>query len=103
VVNGRSNISYTKKNEITDYRPVTCLPTIYKLLTSVISRRMQQYMDDGNLIPKERKRCRRGSKGCKDQLLISKAILQKCKSKIKKCVSHGLIIRNLVTGSHKVV
>ena len=60
-----------------NYRPVTCLPTMYKLITSVISRRMQKYMDDENLIPKEQRGCYRGSKGCKDQLLISKAILQK--------------------------
>jgi hypothetical protein len=33
-------------------------------------------MDDENLIPKEPKGCYRGSKGCKDQLLISKAIIQ---------------------------
>ena len=37
------------KNENTDnpknYRPVTCLPTLYKLMTSVISRHMQKYMD----------------------------------------------------------
>ena len=55
VVNGRSNLSYTK-NENTEnpknYRPVTCLPTMYKLITSVISRRMQKYVDDENLIPK---------------------------------------------------
>ena len=72
------------KNESTEnpnnYRPVTCLPTVYKLITSVINRRMQKYMDDENLIQKkEQKGCYRGSKGCKDQLIISKAILQKCK------------------------
>jgi hypothetical protein len=71
------------KNENTEnpknYRPVTCQPTMYKLITSVISRRMQKYMDEENLIPKEQKGCYRGSKGCKDQLLISKAILQECK------------------------
>ena len=44
---------------------------------------MQKYMDDENLIPKEQKGCYRGSKGCKDQLLISKAILQGCKSRKK--------------------
>jgi hypothetical protein len=75
------------KNENTgnpkNYRPVTCLPTIYKLITSVISRCMQKYMDDENLIPKEQKGCYRGSEGCKDQLLISKAILQECKRKKK--------------------
>jgi hypothetical protein len=56
-------------------RPVTCLPTTYKLITSIISRRMQKYMDSENLLPKEQKGCCSGTKGCKDQLLISKVIL----------------------------
>jgi hypothetical protein len=38
------------KNENTENpkncRPVTCLPTIYKPITSVISRCMQKYMDN---------------------------------------------------------
>ena len=75
------------KNENTEnsknYRAVTCLPTLYKLITSVISRRKQKYMDDENLIPKEQKGCYRVSKRCKDQLLISKAILQECKRRKK--------------------
>jgi hypothetical protein len=40
------NTENTKK-----YRPVTCLPTIYKLITSVISRCMQKYMDGEKLMP----------------------------------------------------
>jgi hypothetical protein len=40
-------------------------------------------MDDKNLIPKEQKGCRSGTKGCKDQLLILKAILQECKRRKK--------------------
>ena len=63
---------------------MTCLPTMYKLITSVISRRRQKYMDDENLYTKEQKGCYRGSKGCKDQLVISKAILQECKCRKKK-------------------
>ena len=78
---------FIPKNENTEnpknYRPVTCLPTMYKLITSVISRRMQKYMDDENLIQKEQKGCNRGSKECKDQLLISKEILQECKRRKK--------------------
>ena len=27
-----------------NYRPVTCLPTIYKLITCIINRRMQKYI-----------------------------------------------------------
>ena len=48
-----------------NYRPVTSLHTMYKIITSVISRRMQKYMDDENLISKEQKGCYRGSKDAK--------------------------------------
>ena len=40
-------------------------------------------MDDENLMPKEQKGCCSGSEGCKDQPLISKAILQECKCRKK--------------------
>jgi hypothetical protein len=44
---------------------------------------MQKYMKDENLMSKEQKMCCRGSKGCKDQLVTSKAILQECKRRKK--------------------
>jgi len=44
-----------------NYRPMTCLPTIHKLITSIISRHMQKYMYDENLMPKEQKGCCSGS------------------------------------------
>ena len=57
------------KNENTEnpknYRPVTCLSTMYKLITSVISRRKQKYMDDENLIPKNRKGATEDQKNAK--------------------------------------
>jgi len=40
-------------------------------------------VDYENLMPKDQKECFSGSKGCKDKLLISKAILQECKSRKK--------------------
>jgi hypothetical protein len=40
-------------------------------------------MDNEYLLPKEQKGCSRGTKGWKDQLLISKAILRECKSRKK--------------------
>jgi len=63
---------------------------------------MQKYMDDENLMPKEQKGCCSGSKGCKDQLLISKTIVQECKCRGKNCVWQGLNIRKLSTGYHTV-
>jgi len=58
------------KNENTgnskNYRPVTSLPTTYKLITSIIRTRMQKYMDNENLLPKEQKGYSGGTKGCKE-------------------------------------
>jgi len=48
-----------------NYRSVTCWPTLYKLMASIISRRMQIYMDDENLMLKEQKGCCSGSKDAK--------------------------------------
>jgi hypothetical protein len=86
VSNGRTYLIPKNKNSENpkNYRPVTCLPTTYKLITSIISRRMQKYMDNGNLLSKEQKGCSSGTKGFKDQLLISKVILQEFKSRKKK-------------------
>jgi hypothetical protein len=69
-----------------NYRPVTCLPTTYKLLTYIMSRHMQQYMNGENLIRKDQKECRSGTKGCKNQLLISTAMLQECKRRKKNLI-----------------
>jgi hypothetical protein len=65
-------------------------------------------MDSENLIPKEQKGCLSGTKGCKDKLLISKAILQECKRRKKNLsmawidyqkafgrVTHSWIIKSL--------
>ena len=62
------NFLITKKENTenpNNYRPVTSLSTMYKLITSLINRRMQKYMDDENLIPIEEKGCYRVSKECK--------------------------------------
>jgi hypothetical protein len=66
-----------------NYRPISCLSTMYKTLTGIIARRISVHLEEHNLLPAEQNGCHSGSKGCKDQLLISKAILKECK-KIRK-------------------
>ena len=66
-----------------NYRPIACLPTTYKVLTSVITERTHTFLEGNNLLPQEQKGCKRGSYGCKDQLLINKMILEDCKNKKK--------------------
>ena len=63
------NFLMTKKENTENpknYRPVTCLSTMYKLITSVISRRMQTDMDDENLIQKKKKNRKGATEDQKD-------------------------------------
>ena len=41
------------------------------------------FLEENNLLPPEQKGCKRGTYGCKDQLLINKMILEDCMSKKK--------------------
>ena len=66
-----------------NYRPITCLPTSYKLLTSILTERTYAHMEDHNIFPIEQKGCRKGSYGCKDQLLVNKMILENARTKHK--------------------
>jgi hypothetical protein len=56
---------------------------MYKTLTGIISRRISVHLEEHNLLPAEQKGCHSGSKGCKDELLILKAILEACKKRRK--------------------
>uniref|UniRef100_A0A803SMP7 Reverse transcriptase domain-containing protein n=1 Tax=Anolis carolinensis TaxID=28377 RepID=A0A803SMP7_ANOCA len=64
-----------------NYRPITCLPTMFKLLTGIIADRIQDYLEEKNILPDEQKGNKRKSRGTKDQLLIDKMILENCKSR----------------------
>ena len=76
------NFEDTRNSKI--YRLITCLPSMYKALTSIITERAYIFVESNNLLPKVQKGCRRRSYGCKDQLLINKAILEKVRSKSRK-------------------
>ena len=64
-----------------NYRPITCLPIIWKLLTSMISDDIYQYLESNDLIGEEQKGCRRGYRGTKDHLMLDKIILKHCKAR----------------------
>ena len=64
-----------------NYRPITCLSTTYKLLTSIITDRTYSFLENNDIFPIEQKGCKRGSYGCKDQLLVNKMILEICHRK----------------------
>ena len=68
-----------KGNAAENYRPITCLPLMWKLLTGMIAEETYKYLDHRKLLPDKQKGCRRGSRGTKDHLLIDKTVLKDCR------------------------
>jgi len=56
---------------------------MYKTLTGIIAKRISTHLEEQRLLPTEQKGCHSGSKGCKDQLMISKAIYEDCRRRNK--------------------
>lgn len=67
--------------EPSQYRPITCLPTIYKILTPAIAMKINTHIEHYNIIAEEQKGCRRGHMGCKEQLVIDSTIHKHASSK----------------------
>ncbi|XP_022814502.1 uncharacterized protein LOC111348202 [Spodoptera litura] len=59
-----------------NYRPITCLPTIYKLLTSILRAKLNKHIEDNNIMSASQNGCRNGSRGTKELLLIDMSICQ---------------------------
>ena len=57
------------------YRPITCLPFVRELLTSVIAEKNYGFLDTNLLLPQEQKGCRRKSRGKNDLLFIDKMMI----------------------------
>jgi hypothetical protein len=66
-----------------NYRPITCLPTYYKLTTLLLTDRVYAHVTDNPILPVEQKGARRKARGCKDHLLLDKIITEDAKRKRK--------------------
>ena len=68
---------------VDNYRPISCLPLAWKLMTGIIADSMYEFFVVNDALPVEQKGCRRKSRGTKDQLLIDMMVLADCKRKHK--------------------
>ena len=62
----------SKGNVASNYRPITCLPLMWKLLTGVIADLIYAQLDQEKLLPEEQKGCRKVSRGTKDLIYIDR-------------------------------
>ena len=58
----------SKGNVASNYRPITCLPLMWKLLRGVITDLIHAHLDSEKLLPEEQKGCRKSSRGTNDLL-----------------------------------
>lgn len=65
------------------YRPITCLPTIYKILTGTITRHLWKHVNANNILAKEQNGCRRNAMGCKELLVIDSIITKQASRKLR--------------------
>lgn len=77
-------ITYLKpKSENTadpkNYRPITCLNTLYKLITSIITSLIDVFLTKNNIITEEQKGCTKRSRGSKEQLIIDMVTTKQAK------------------------
>ena len=71
----------SKGNIASNYRPITCLPLMWKLLTSMVAQNINSHLEEFHLIGHEQKGCRVKTRGTKDHLLRDKVILKDSKAR----------------------
>ena len=83
---GRTSLLQKDKsngNVASNYRPITCLPLIWKLSIGVIADQIYAHFDREKLLPEEQKGCRKGPRGINNLLYIDRAVMKEVKSRNK--------------------
>ena len=70
----------SKGNAPNNYRPITCLPMMLKILTAQIREKIYNSLTSRRLFPEEQKGCRKGSRGTAELLYIDQHILNESKT-----------------------
>ncbi|XP_045466652.1 uncharacterized protein LOC123675347 [Harmonia axyridis] len=66
-----------------NYRPITCLPTLYKILTAIITKHVNKHLRTHNLMAPEQGGGRIKTKGSKELLVIDYIITKQARKKLR--------------------
>lgn len=70
-----------RNNNPKNYRPITCLPVIYKILTGVITQKIWKHVGKNKILAREQNGCPKDAKGSKELLIIDSLITKQAKKK----------------------
>ena len=79
----------SKGNDDDNYRPISCLPLMWKLMTRTTFESNYNFVDGNNKLPVGQKGCRKKCRGNKDQVITYKRILRDCR---KRHVNLGIAL-----------
>lgn len=66
-----------------NYRPITCLPSAYKILTSTIAHKIRKHLNENQIMAWEQNGSKKRGRGSKELLAIDNAITKQAKKKSK--------------------
>ena len=74
---GRTILLYKRGNSLDpgNYRPITCLNNLYKVLTSCLLKRFNKHVEKYGLYDPQQRGVRRNQRGCHENLLIDRMIM----------------------------
>jgi len=74
---GRTILLYKRGNSLDpgNYRPITCLNNLYKVLTSCLLKRFSNHVERYRLYDPQQRGVRRNQHGCHENLLIDRMIM----------------------------
>ncbi|KAI5718661.1 hypothetical protein M8J77_024813 [Diaphorina citri] len=75
----KTNDTQNPKN----YRPITCLNTLFKIMTCIITEKVEMFVTENNIMAENQKGCKKKSRGCKEQLVIDQVICNQAKKRLK--------------------
>ena len=74
----------SKGTDPNNYRPITCLPMMWKILTAQIREEIYCSLTSHRLFPDEQKGCLKGSRGIAELLYIDQHILNESKNSLQR-------------------
>ncbi|KAI5727410.1 hypothetical protein M8J77_001977 [Diaphorina citri] len=64
-----------------NFRPITCLPNIYKLFSSIIKTKIYKHVSENNILAQEQNGIRKKARGSKELLVIDTIVTKHAKEK----------------------